>query len=79
MTSNFTLDDGQRDEFSDYSRIVRKDGANIPSRRLRVIFDKFTVPSNDTGDVFTVASYPSENFKNVPLLRNGLRASDTLD
>ena len=79
VTSNFTLDDGQRDEFADYSRIVRKDGANIPSRRLRVIFDKFTVPSNDTGDVFTVASYPSENFKNVPLLRNGLRASDTLD
>ena len=79
VTSNFTLDDGQRDEFADYSRIVRKDGANIPSRRLRIIFDKFTVPSNDTGDVFTVASYPSEYFKNVPLLRNGLRASDTLD
>ena len=79
VTSNFTLDDGQRDEFADYSRIVRKDGANIPSRRLRVIFDKFTVPSNDTGDVFTVSSYPSEYFKNVPLLRNGLRASDTLD
>mgnify|MGYP003152065921 FL=1 len=48
-------------------------------RYKRIIFDKFTVPSNDTGDVFTVASYPSEYFKNVPLLRNGLRSSDTLD
>ena len=79
VTSNFKLDDGQRDEFSDYSRIVRKDGSNIPSRRLRVIFDKFTVPANDTGDVFTVASYPSENFKDVPILKNGLRSTDTLD
>ena len=80
VTSNFTLDDGQRDEFADYSRIVRKDGATIPSRRVRVIFDKFTVPANDTGDLFTVDSYPANNFKDIPLLKGGtLRASDTLD
>ena len=79
VTSNYTLDDGQRDEYSDYSRIVRKDGATIPSKRVRVIFDKFTVPANDTGDVFAVGSYSANNFKDVPLLRNGLRASDTLD
>ena len=79
VTSNYILDDGQRDEYADYSRIVRKDGATIPSRRIRVIFDKFTVPTNDTGDVFAVGSYPANNFKDVPLLKNGLRASDTLD
>ena len=80
VTSNFVLDDGHRNEFADYSRIVRKDGATIPSRRIRVIFDKFTVPSNDTGDLFTVDSYPANNFKDVPLLKGGtLRASDTLD
>ena len=79
VTSNYILDDGQRDEYADYSRIVRKDGATIPSRRVRVIFDKFTVPANDTGDVFAVGSYPANNFKDVPLLKNGLRASDTLD
>ncbi len=79
VTSNYTLDDGQKDEYADYSRIVRKDGATIPSRRVRVIFDKFTVPANDTGDVFAVGSYSANNFKDVPLLKNGLRASDTLD
>ena len=79
ITSNFILDDGQRDEFADYSRIVRRDGVNVPSRRVRVIFDKFTVPSNDTGDVFTVDSYPIDQFKSVPILKNSLRASDTLD
>ena len=79
LTTNFTLDDGHRDEFADYSRIVRRDGANIPARRIRVIFDKFTVPSNDTGDVFTVNSYPIDKFKNIPILINNIRASDTLD
>tara|TARA_A100001035_G_scaffold39217_1_gene26696 strand:- start:558 stop:7826 length:7269 start_codon:yes stop_codon:yes gene_type:complete len=79
VSTNYILDDGQRDEYSDYSRIVRKDGSTIPSKRIRVIFDKFTVPSNDTGDVFTVGSYPANGFKNVPILSNGLRASDTLD
>ena len=79
ITSNFVLDDGQRDEFSDYSRIVRKDGATVPSKIVKVIFDKFVVPTNDTGDVFTVGSYPNDNFKDVPLLKNGLRSSDTLD
>ena len=80
VTSNFVLDDGHRNEFADYSRIVRKDGATIPSRRIRVIFDKFTVPANDTGDLFTVDSYPADNFKDVPLVKDKtLRASDTLD
>ena len=78
VTSNYILDNGQRDEYADYSRIVRKDGATIPSRRVRVIFDKFIVPANDTGDVFAVGSYPKNNFKDVPLLKNGLRG-DTLD
>ncbi len=79
VTSNYILDNGQRDEYADYSRIVRKDGATIPSKRVRVIFDKFIVPANDTGDVFAVGSYPANNFKDVPLLKNGLRASDALD
>ena len=79
VSTNYILDDGQRNEYSDYSRIVRKDGSTIPSKRVRVIFDKFTVPSNDTGDVFTVNSYPIDRFKDVPILKNGLRASDTLD
>ena len=44
------------------------------------IFNWFDIPSNDTGDVFTVDSYPSESFKSdIPLLPSGVRASDTLD
>ena len=56
-TQDFTLDKGQREQYYDYSRIVRKSGASIPSRKLLIIFDYYTVPATDTGDVYTVDSY----------------------
>ena len=38
------------------------------------------MPSNDNGDFYTVASYDEERFSNdVPILSNGLRATDTID
>ena len=38
------------------------------------------MPSNDNGDFYTVASYDEERFSNdVPILTNGLRATDTID
>ena len=58
ITQEYILDKGQRDQFYDYSRINKK-GGYIPSRQLLVIFNWFDVPSNDTGDVFTVDSYLS--------------------
>ena len=46
-----------------------------------VVIDKYEVPSSDTGDVFTVASYDSDRFsKDIPDIGiDGIRASDTLD
>ena len=54
ITSNFTLDTGQRDNFYDISRIVRKSGVEKPFNRLLVVFDFF---SHGTGDFFSVDSY----------------------
>jgi hypothetical protein len=81
ITSKFDLDKGQKEQFYDYSRLVRRRGESAPSRRLKVIFDHFTVPSSDTGDLFTVNSYPEAAFgKYVPSIgESGVRASDTLD
>ncbi len=79
VTDNYDLDKGQRDDFYDYSRIERSNDY-IPSRQLLIIFNYFEVPSSDTGDVFTVNSYPSESFKtDIPLTDTGIRISDTLD
>ena len=79
ITSNYGLDKGQREQFYDYSRI-RRANDYVPSRQLLIIFNYFEVPSSDTGDVFTVNSYPAEAFKNdIPNTDTGIRISDTLD
>lgn len=81
VTNRFKLDKGQKNQYYDYSKIVRNEGETEPSRRLLIVFDHFTVPSTDSGDVFTVLSYNKEQFsEDVPLLgSNQVRASDTLD
>lgn len=81
ITNSFTLDKGQKDQYYDYSRIVRRRGEKIPSKRLLVIFDHYTVPTSETGDLFTILSYDQERFaEDIPLIGpNQVRASDTLD
>ena len=81
VTNSFGLDKGQKDQYYDYSRLVRTKDSNVPSRRLLVVYDHYTIPTDDDGDVFTVLSYDSERFTNdIPLIgKNQVRASDTLD
>ena len=81
VTDRYDLDKGQKEQYYDYSKIVRKVGSADPKRRLLVIYNKYDVPTNDTGDVFTVNSYAAERFgSDIPYLMNGkVRASDALD
>ena len=83
ITTSFRLDKGQKEQYYDYSRLVRKTDASIPSRRLMVIFDKYSVPTNDRGDAFTVLSYPEDAYgKDIPMIGSGesqVSASDVLD
>ena len=81
ISNKFTLDKSQKEQFYDYSRIVRKSGENSPSKRLMIIFDHFVVSDDDEGDLFTVMSYDNSVYKNeIPLIGPGkLRATDTLD
>ena len=80
ITSNYTLDKGQRNGFYDYSRLVRRDNVRVPNRQLKIVVNRYTIPSNDKGDVYTVGSYDEDRFsKDVPILEGGIRATDTLD
>jgi hypothetical protein len=80
ITTSFKLNRGQKNQYYDYSRLVRNKNTQEPSRRLLIVFDHYTVPSNDTGDVFTVNSYDKERFAtDVPYIDGIVRASDTLD
>ena len=89
LTSNYTLDTGHRKQFCDFSRIVRNTGKPPSSKRLVIVYDHYTVPSVDTGDVFTVGSYTasqytdgiptSEYFDRQTGTFKTIRLSDTLD
>ena len=63
ITNNFTLDTGQRDNFYDVGRIVRKGSSPAPTGKLLVVFDYFT---HSTGDFFTVDSYSTISYKDIP-------------
>ena len=81
ITNIFDLDKGQRDQFYDYSRIVRRSNFAPPTRKLLVVFDRYDVPSNDTGDFYTVASYNEERYSSdIPNIgKNNVRSTDTID
>ena len=81
ITNRYILDKGQKEQYYDYSKIIRNEGEPEPSRKLLVVFDYYTVPTTDNGDVFTVASYNKDQYlKDVPTVgRNNIRVSDTLD
>jgi len=81
LTTSYTLDKGQRNQYYDYSRIVRNAEISAPSKQLTIVFDHYTVPAGDSGDAFTVQSYDEERFRtDVPVIgRDPIRASDTID
>jgi len=80
LTSNYTLDKGQKDQYCDYSKLVRTQGGIVPSKQLLAIFNYYEIQSGNSGDIFTVNSYTKDRFTNdIPLLSNNLRATDTLD
>ena len=78
VLKNYDLDNGQRIEFCDYSRLIRKSDVEKPSRKLRVIFDHLS--NNEvSGNVETVNSYNTLNYTNdIPFVFDSW-ASDYLD
>ena len=81
ITNSFTLDKGQKEEYYDYSRLVRNKNVPEPNRQLLIVFDYYSVPADDDGDVFTVSSYDQDRYsKDIPTIGNSnIRASDTFD
>ena len=79
ITDNFLLDDGQRPTYYDYSRIVRKSNVSEPLRKLKVVFQNYTIDSLDTGEFVTVNSYNEENYKDNIRTYQNIRLTDYID
>ena len=63
ITDRFDLDTGQRDNFYDIGRIVRKAGALAPTGRLLINFKYF---EHGTGNFFSVDSYSGFDYGSIP-------------
>jgi len=64
VTSKYSLDTGQRDNFYDIARIVRKPGETAAVGKLIIVFDYF---EHAAGDFFTVDSYSSAvDYEDIP-------------
>ena len=62
ISKSFRLDNGQRAEFYDYARIIRKEGEPEPSKRLTVVFDNYKV-DGEIGDFASVNSFSPDNYE----------------
>ena len=78
ILKNFDLDNGQRVEFADFSRLIRKSNVEKPTRKLRVIFDNL-VNDETSGNIETVNSYNTLDYsKDIPYVFDNY-ASDFID
>ena len=63
ITDRFDLDTGQRDNFYDVGRLVRKSGKQAPTGRLLITFDFF---AHGAGNFFSVDSYSGIDYGDIP-------------
>ena len=63
ITDRFKLDTGQRDNFYDIGRLVRRTGKVAPTGRLLINFDYF---EHGAGNFFSVDSYSGIAYKDIP-------------
>jgi len=79
ISNSFTFDNGQKNTFYDYGKIIRKDGFSNPERKIKIYFDYAFYDSQDDGDITTANSYQSFNYKDDIVYNNGFRMTDIID
>ena len=63
ITTRFNLDTGQRDNYYDVGRLIRKSGQAAPTGRLLITFSYF---EHGAGNFFSVDSYSGFDYKLIP-------------
>ena len=79
IKDNYLLDNGQRSEYYDYSRIIRKSQVSAPTKKIKVIFNNYSINSSDNGDFVSADSYARDRYgKDIPTI-DGYRNTDIID
>mgnify|MGYP001356506343 CR=1 FL=1 len=79
ISTNYTFDSGQESTFYNYGSITRKNEFDPPAKKIKVYFESAFYESTDTGDITTVDSYNTFNYKDDIQSVNGVRNTDMID
>jgi len=79
IINNYVLDNGQRKNYYDFGRLIRKPTAQEPVGRLKIYFDRFSFDSSDVGDIITVNSYLPTLYGNKIPSYSEIRNTDIID
>lgn len=79
VTDSYTLSTGQKSTYYDYSRLVRNSSSEEPKRKLKVVFMRGYYDNSDTGDITTVNSYNTFDYKTEISSISGYRNTDIVD
>jgi hypothetical protein len=79
IIDSYKFNSGQKLSFYDYSRIIRKEDAEAPKGKLKVLFSRYFYDSSDTGHFTTVNSYDGFDYgSDIPSIE-GKRLTDIID
>jgi len=79
IRSNYILDEGQRAEYLDFSRIIRKPQVLAPTKKITIIYNNYTIDSSDNGDFVGVNSYDNDRYEYNISSVDGISLSDIID
>ena len=79
IRTNFILDEGQRSEYLDFSRIIRKPQIAAPTKQITIIYNNYTIDSSDVGDFVGVNSYDKDRYGDDISSVDGISLSDVID
>ena len=78
IKNNYIFDSGQRSDYLDFSKIIRKPQFSGPIKKIKIIYNHFTINSSDTGDFVGVNSYDKDIYGKLKSV-DGIRLSDIID
>ena len=78
ILDSYLFDNGSRPSYLDFSRIIRKPSTEAPKRKITVVYNYYSIESNDSGAFVTVNSYDLNRYDIIPLI-DGVGCSDILD
>jgi len=79
ITKSYTFDNGQKETFYDYGKIIRTEDSLEPQKKIKVYFENAYFDTQDTGDITTANSYELFDYRTEVPYFNGIRSTDILD